>query len=147
VTFLALFLDPRWIGTLTGLDPDAVGNGALEWLLPVGLLVVALIPPRSREESPTRLAVGVLLGVIVWLASAYGMSRLVGANNFAQSFNDIARGYDSQWWWAGAVAGVVTAVVEAGARRTAAAAVAAGLTLGAGLLAWQVVWAFVSGME
>jgi len=99
-------------------------------------------------RNPIRLAVGVLLGAVVWIVSSYGMSRLVGATNFPQSLDDIARGYDPQeWWWAGAVVGVVAALVVAGARRAAAVALTAGLTLGAGLLAWQVVWAGVQGFD
>ena len=99
-------------------------------------------------RNPIRLAVGVLLGAVVWIVSSYGVSRLVGASNFPQSLDEIARGYDPQgWWWAGAVAGVVTALVVAGARRAAAVALTAGLALGAGLLAWEVVWAGVQGFE
>ena len=147
LAFLALLRDPVWIWTLTALDLDVVRNSALELLLPVVLLLLALIPARARDGavSPLRLARCVLFGAVVWIASAYGMSWVVGANNFPQSLDEIARGSDFTWWWVGAVAGVLASIVTAGARRTAAAALTAGLTLGAGLLGWQVVWAYVSG--
>jgi len=149
IAFLALLNDPVWIWTLTGLDLDIVRNSALEWLLPVVLLVIALIPPRASGGvvRPTRLARGVLLGVVVWIASAYSTSRLVGATNFPQSLDGITLGNDFTWWWAGAVAGVLTAIVTAGTRRIAAVAVTAGLTVGFGLLAWQVVWAYARSFE
>ena len=110
----------------------------------------ALEQPRGTAAAANlvRFAVGVLVGVVVWIVSSYGLSRLLGEPNFPQSLDDIARGYEPQiWWWAGAVVGVVAAIVVAGVRRAAAVAVTAGLTLGAGLLAWQVVWGVVSGME
>ena len=117
--------------------------------------MIAHVPQPAPEQpgaggvgsSPIRLARGVLLGVVVWIASAYGVSRLVGAANFPQSLDEIARGIDFTWWWAGAVAGVVASIVTAGARRAAAAALTAGLTLGAGLLAWQLVWAYVRSFD
>jgi hypothetical protein len=116
--------------------------------------MAAHVPQPAPEQpsaggvgfSPIRLVVGVVLGAVVWIASAYGVSRLVGADNFAQSLEEITRGLDSTWWWVGAVAGVVAAIVIAGATRPVAA-LTAGLTLGAGLLAWQLVWAYVRGFE
>ena len=95
-----------------------------------------------------RLAIGVVLGVVVWIVGAYGISRLVGEGNFPQSLDAITRGDVPQvWWWVGAAAGVAAAIVVSGVRRGAAVALATGLTLGLGLLAWQVVWAAVSGFE
>ena len=86
-----------------------------------------------------RLAVGVPLGVVVWIVSTYGVSRLL---------DDSGGPIDPmRFWWAGAVAGVVAAIVIAGVKRTAAVAVTAGLTLCGGLVAWQVVWAVVQGLE
>ena len=93
------------------------------------------------KVSPITLAAGVLFGVVVWIVTTYGVSRLL---------DDIIPGHPSdpmQWWLPGAAVGVVAAIVIAGVRRTATVAVTAGLTFGFGLLAWQVVWAVVQGME